>query len=162
MRHFDSTDGALSLFAAHDGVIFGAHSKCKPVVKPMEKLNITQVDCDIIGHVGKDRMKAADIATALDLKLTNTHKKLTTLCARGLMSDSYRADTTRTGLHAGEKRRLYTTTALGRSALALYNGVQKALERTGAEQKTGRRTTTSEKPASKRPKSASSARPSSR
>ena len=128
----------------------------------MEKLNITRVDCDIIGLVGKNRMKAADIATALDLKLTNTHNKLTTLCARGLMSDSYRADSTRLGLHAGEKRRLYTTTALGRSALALYNGVKKALEKTGAKQKTGRRTTIADKPARKVSKTASSARASSR
>lgn len=125
----------------------------------MEKLTITQVDCDIITFVGRERKSAAEIATATDAQLTNTHNKLTKLCARGLMSDTFRKDKNRAGLHAGEQRRVYGSTALGRTALLLYKGVAESLAKTGASHKPGRRTaakkTSSKRSSSKRSSSAS-------
>lgn len=100
---------------------------------------ITYLDCDLIELVKRRKMTLSEIAIALDAPLTNTHNKLAKLCARGLLEDSFRKDANRAGLHAGEDRRVYSTTPLGIDALGIYKAVDKSLTKTGAPRKPGRR-----------------------
>lgn len=109
----------------------------------MEKLTITRLDHDIFKLVGARRMTPTMIADELGLQVPNVHNKLTTLCARGLMRDSFRSDGNRAGLHTGEKRRVYTTTKLGNLAESIYSDVQDSLIKTGTARKRSLRTTSS-------------------
>ncbi len=99
------------------------------------KLVITKHDILIMDTMKEGRYTMAQIADRVGMHLTNTHTKVTALCAKGFVADSYRNDTRRAGLREGEQRRVYRVTPLGMKAVALFENVNKSLDETGDKRK---------------------------
>lgn len=99
------------------------------------KLVITKHDILIMDAMKEGRYTMAQIADRVGMHLTNTHTKVTALCAKGFVADSYRNDTSRAGLREGEQRRVYRVTPLGIKAIALFENVNKSLDETGDKRK---------------------------
>ena len=91
---------------------------------------ISAQDVEIMTLIGRNSMTTSDVFAAnkpVKKKASgsqgNMVNKLTQMANKGFLVDSYKNDVCRVGLHKGEQRRYWKVTALGRSAISMFESM---------------------------------------